>query len=74
MMNALSTYKPQFRAALRWTQRIVLPMALGFLLYFGWQSRDTLTATIANAQPQLLILAKRPILPHSTRRSSNDCK
>jgi hypothetical protein len=42
---------------LKWAKRIFTPLALGFIIYFGWQSREILAMVIANAQPKFLILA-----------------
>jgi len=42
---------------LKWAKRIFTPLALGFIIYFAWQSRDILATVIANAQPDFLILA-----------------
>jgi hypothetical protein len=42
---------------LKWAKRIFTPLALGFLIYFGWQSRAILATVLANAQPYFLILA-----------------
>ena len=42
---------------LKWTKRIFTPLALGFLIYFGWQSYDILATIITNAQLHFLILA-----------------
>ncbi|MEK8018084.1 MAG: hypothetical protein VSS75_014510 [Candidatus Parabeggiatoa sp.] len=42
---------------LKWAKRIFTPLALGFIIYFAWQSRNILATLIANAQPDFLILA-----------------
>ncbi|MCK5524807.1 MAG: hypothetical protein KAI83_16905 [Thiomargarita sp.] len=42
---------------LKWAKRIFTPLALGFIIYFAWQSRDILVTVIANAQPDFLIIA-----------------
>jgi len=42
---------------LKWAKGIFTPLALGFLIYFAWQSYDILATVIANAQPYFLIRA-----------------
>jgi hypothetical protein len=42
---------------LKWIKRIFTPLAVGFFVYFGWQTRDILATVFANAQFNYLILA-----------------
>lgn len=42
---------------IKWAKRIFTPLALGFLVYFGWQSRAILTTIFANAEIYYLGLA-----------------
>lgn len=44
-------------AALQWAKRLFTPVAIGFLLYFAWQSRDALAALIEQASISHLAVA-----------------
>ncbi len=52
-----TTVTQKISMLLKWPKRIFTPLAFGFLIYFGWQSREILTTVIANAQLKFLSIA-----------------
>ena len=54
-MTFISKHKHHLKLALRWIHRVVLPLSLVFLLYYAWQTRDTLQQVLADAVPELLL-------------------
>lgn len=45
------------RGVLKWAKMFFTPLAIGFLLFFGWHARDSLQIIFENARPGYLAMA-----------------
>ncbi len=51
------SYRDSFRTVIRWMKLCFTPLAILFLVYYGWHSKDSLAGLIQEAQLQWLVLS-----------------